>query len=247
MAWNPDTGADLTAATIRVADVEKTAMLLWAEFLGGWFDGGSHLLRGTAVTMPTLMTGGLTFQEQPLPKNIEGLCIQVLSARQHSAKRRLWSNEIWHISEPIRLDFYLRARVKDARADGHNSISLVRWASDNLFAILNSPLLTAALQRRGMTSFRPSPPTVVTDITATRMVSLNVIYTYSNEETTMTAPVIESDAPAGTVYVGADREIRVTPSGWEIKASDGNWYRVSVQFLQGDNGLVPTTDVQLVE
>ncbi len=251
MAWNPDSGDALSADAIRVADVEGTAMKLWAEFLGGWLDGGSHVLRGVAATMPNLQTGGLTFQEQPLP-TMDGLCLHVVTARPGRALKRLWADGIWYITESVRVDFQFRALVKTPRADRHNSISLVRWGANTLFAILQSSILTAALSRKGMNAFVPSPPKLVSSLSASRLLSCEVTYTYSNQETIadstgVPAPVVlDGDAPDGTVYLGADLEVRVTPSGWEIKR-DGNWYRITIEFLQGDNGLVPTTDVQLVE
>ncbi len=249
MSWNPDSGDPLSNPAINELSVEASAMKLWAEFLGGWFDGQQHMLRGALVDIPQV--NGLTFQEMMLDGK-DGLYLQVTTDQQASQKTRLWIDERWMVQEYVKINFWFRALVKSARTDGHNSISLVRWGADTLSSILSSKLLVAPLGRKGMTRFRPQPHKIVTGSTcAMRHLPMSICYTYSLEETVgaaspdTTVPIIESDIPAETVYIGAARTLRVTPLGFEKLGPDGNWYLVDVELLDGEDGIVPAVSVTL--
>jgi hypothetical protein len=160
-------------------------MLLWHEFLAGWFDGAEHTLRTNPdYTQLIPEVEEITFQDQNLQKQLEGLYLHVTSERVAKIQNRWWSGASAKrmITENAKLNFWFRARVKTARTDGHNARSLVRVGADNLFAILSGANTTIPLQRRGMGAFRPQRGILVGGgEMAMRQVPVSVIYTYPSE------------------------------------------------------------------
>jgi hypothetical protein len=246
--WNPDTGAPLTAEPIKVTAVEETSFKLWHEFLTGWFDGGSHMLRGAYVTIPKVDT--LSFQEAPI-EPADGLYLQVTMERPGAVQKRLRPDGAWWVTERAKVNFWFRAKVKTARSDGHNSRSLVRWGSDTLTAILDSNLLVAALNAKGMTAFCPQPTILVGGvIMAMRLLSLGVTYTYPLEELVTaqpsvgTYPALQASVPGRVVYIGQSKTVRVTDNGLERLGSDGQWYLIDIALLEGESGVIPSVGSQ---
>jgi hypothetical protein len=167
--------AELTCPPIDGAAVEETLSNLWHEFLAGWFDGAQHTLAGIAIDFPQAF---ILFPGQSLPD--EGLSIQVIQARPGTIQRVQWAPDQWRVFEKAELDFYVRARVKAARSDGHNSRSLCRRGADLLHGLLSSIDATAPLSRKGLGAFRVSKPVLVADdATALRNVNLRTHLNYA--------------------------------------------------------------------
>jgi hypothetical protein len=241
VSWNPDSGDALTSPPITVSEVEKTSNRIWAEWLAGWFDGTTHQLRGVEVQLPSIPVANITFQEMQIAKPMDGLYLQVTLDDSARAKRRFYGGGQWNVLHDVCLHFYFRAFVKAPRADGHNSLSLVRWGSDTLYAILTSNNHCTVLNWLGMMQFRPKPPRLVGGISnPMRAVSLDVRYVYSADEN-LTSPVVSTSQAGRTVYIGRDQEVRVTPAGLEVMGEDGVWYLIgAVPALPGE---VPTVKV----
>ena len=233
MSWNPESGDPLTSSVISMTGVEATSMELWAEFLSGYFDGNLHMLRGAYIQFPTAVK--IHFQEDNITvkqDSMDGLYIGITQERPAKAQKRLFPGDIWRMTERVRLNFWFRARVKTPQG-GQNGHSLVRWGSDTLYAILSSNLLSAPLSRKGMTSFCSNPPTLISGgVISMRQISLSVTYTYDVEET-VDAPVIGSDVGGRVVYIGASKKVRVTDSGFERLGSDGIWYLIGIDIVDG--------------
>lgn len=243
MPWDPDDLLPLAAAPISVTGVEKSSNTIWEEFLMGWLDGADHLLRGAFTKMPALQK--LTFQEMPIPK-LDGLYLQVALDDEASVKRRMFVGERWIVQQDIQVHFYFRALVKKARPDGHNTISLVRFGSDTLYAILTSHQHVIPLQWCGMMQFRPESPQLVGyGETAMRKLSVNLKYVYPEQET-LGAPELETPPDAGVVYIGKDRTTRVTGNGIEVKQGD-NWFSIDVHQPGGTGPGGPTSVVFATE
>lgn len=191
-------------------------MRLWSEFLKGWFDGNAHDIR-TNLSQKVPKAESITFQGSAISKG-EGLTIHVTyDSAAVKPVRRFWSGEKWMFTEKARINFWIRAKVKDARGDGHNSQSLVRWGGDSLFAILSGINTTTALQRRGMSTFRPNRPAVISGgVYAMRQLSLNVTYTYPAEA----APELPIDA--GALYQIKDGKLLLGDP------DSGAWYGVTI-------------------
>jgi hypothetical protein len=216
MIWNPDAHQPLKSGSISILNVEECATRLLREFLGGWFDGGQHIIAGMAVKFPQ---ASLTFQECPLPNPLEGLGIQVSMTRQGRHVRRLWSEDNWMITERCTIDFYVRARVKTARPDGHNSHSLVRWGSDSLFNLFSSIDAVKPLLRRGIGVVRPLRSVLISasDV-AMRHVMLAVNFNYPSE----TVPGVIAGAP--------ESYTRFKDGAWQLlNDTTGLWHAVHVE------------------
>lgn len=225
MNWDPDSGDALTSPPITVSDVEKTSNRIWAEFLKGWFNGETHQLRGTEVQLPLIPEANITFQENIIENPKDGLYLQLTLEEGESKKRYL--HDEWRVYHDVCVHFYFRAQVKEPRADGHNSRSLVRWGSDTLYAILLSSQHCTVLNWYGMMMFRPQPPGLVTGSLSypMRELVLNCRYVYPADEN-ISNPIVGSNQAGSIVYLGRDQEVRVTPDGLEVKGEDGNWYRI---------------------
>jgi hypothetical protein len=258
MAWNPDAQLPLKNGSISILSVEESAMRLLQEFLAGWFDGGQHIIAGTARKFPAAI---LTFQEQPLPSPFDGFGIQVVLARNSKVQRRQWAEGKWMITERCAIDFYLRARVKEASPDSVNSAYLVRQGGDLLFALLESIESVKPLLRRGMGVFRPSRPTIVTTSgMPMRHLSLWVNFNYPSES----EPSLVAGAPETftrfkhgrlqllndttnlwhTVYVvGQPATLAMAEEGetWDAAQTEGDygyrWKDGALQLRNEDTGL----------
>ncbi len=144
---------------MNAMEFEKTLMDLLNEYLGKYFDGQEHTLQAGLNTakFPSVILG---FQQTTMPTTLEGAHIGivlqdpgVMRQRQVGGKYQGFAN--------IVLEFYIRAQLKVAPANGMNAEHLCRTVSDCLFALLLDRGASIPLQEKGITRIRPKVPRVI--------------------------------------------------------------------------------------
>lgn len=164
-------------------EFEASAHKLIREWLAGWFDGDSHVVRtvdnaSQSIAFPQAQQ--IAFQQAALTQPLDGFGIGVVLVSQANLMHRRMSKGESGRQTQLRVAwrFYSRASVKKADASGHNSESLCRLGSDRLLALLSLEANHIPLKEKGIFHIRPSTPVLIpsADITTRAMnVSATVI------------------------------------------------------------------------
>lgn len=148
--WSPEGPQGLSGA-LDVNALEETSCKMWAEFLGGYFDGGQHGL----IAYPQC---AFAFQQRPFPQELNGVGIRIVGNVPGGTRPRRHGDEQWTLDNPATWTFIVCAKVTTARPDGQNSDSLCRITSDLLYALMLKWELLKPVLRTGLQKIRVKPP-----------------------------------------------------------------------------------------
>ena len=170
--------AIMNAPAVNELAVEGSVYALFAEFLAGWFDGGSHAVgANVAVAFPKLFQSGtpnpvlnnLRFGQSAVPQPLKGLSItMVLSA---GATRKVWESNL-DLAPGVptrqqiaymkaRFNFWVRAETA-AGSDGDARKQCLNCA-DRLHAVLDNAAAVKPLAQKGVKRIRPQAPQPVAE------------------------------------------------------------------------------------
>lgn len=172
--WTPESGNPLTSPAISGAAFENTLMNNLAEFLSGYFTGGTHYVFGNQMTL--FQRIAIRFQQGQTPQPLEGAYIRTVLSNSGSGVQEQYSG-YWRTRQVVGIEFWIHASLKRPRPDGWNSDFLCRNVSDCLYALLLDRGTSIPLQKNGFRKIRPTNPSVVYDpLYSTRRIrcSMNV-------------------------------------------------------------------------
>jgi hypothetical protein len=152
----------MKAEAVSELDLETLVMRLWYEFLGRWFDGGTHAVGGNASV--DLLKAALVFQQGPVPQPLNGLVISLLWPTR-SEPRLWWTTVAGARVQQAELNagwcFLVRAELP---ADGMtNGKEQVMKSASRLFAVLENCATRSELAGKGILRLRASALQLVSE------------------------------------------------------------------------------------
>lgn len=166
MPWSPESEDPLESGSLSVLEFEASAHKLIREWLAGWFDGDTHVVRTVDNTAQAILfpeAKQIAFQQAALTQPLDGFGIGVVLVSPANLMHRRMSKGESGRQTQIRLTwrFYSRASVKQAGANGHNSESLCRLGSDRLLALLSLENNHLPLKEKGIFHIRTTTPVLI--------------------------------------------------------------------------------------
>lgn len=152
----------LQSAAVSETDFEASISKLFNEWLGLYFDGGSHAIgNNAAVSFPAAQ---LLFQQAAIPQPLDGTAISMVWV--HRSKPRLFWDVVNGFRQQLALldmvwMFIIRAQLVETGSG--NAKLFARTTSDRLFAILQNNLASFPLAQKGIHHLRPETPVLMSD------------------------------------------------------------------------------------
>ena len=152
----------MNAGPVNVMALETSVLRLWAEFLGGFFDGAEHQVGdGGVVRFPRV---ALRFQQAPLPQPLDGAVITATWLSPGKTERR-WGIVQGQRTKVAATDvtwlFWVRAKVVSSGSG--NSVNLAQEVAEKLYGLLANEKVIGPLAQRGIQRVRPETPHLVSD------------------------------------------------------------------------------------
>lgn len=164
----------LSSNPVSELEIETSSLLLFFEWLTGFYDGTPHTVGlNAAVPFPSLKakdwtadkpTWNIRFQQSHLDQPLDGLGMTVVWSAP-SIARVEWE-EVNGVTQQVAytkvlLMFWVRCAVPASVAG--NATLQVRDCSEKLFALLQNPAATRGLKQKGIHRLRPGTPQAITE------------------------------------------------------------------------------------
>lgn len=151
----------LSASPISELALETTTLNVWAEFLGLWFNGATHVVGANSAVLFPQVT--LRFQQSQLPQPLSG-------------ENGVAITMTWNVPGTVKLDwdrgqqmalgactwlFWIRAAGANFSTGGEKV--MCRTVGERLFALLQNNHATRDLHEKGIHHLRPRPPQLIAE------------------------------------------------------------------------------------
>lgn len=155
---NTEGNTMLTHPEVTSLTVESAPQNLWLEFLGGYFDGGVHDVRGSGLAFPAAKIG---FDVADLNGPLDGVALVIVNetGRSQQYLNSGPDHQGKMVHDPVTWCFYIKAKA--AQGGAGNSNYLCRQTADLLHAVLVDQGLTQPLSQKGLQNLECRKPQVV--------------------------------------------------------------------------------------
>lgn len=151
----------LNSPAITEATIESGTLLLFAEWLTGFYDGAAHAI-GTGPALP-FPRGEIVFQEtksgQPSTGEVSIRCVWVRGGKARLNWELVDGKRQQKAKTPGQFMFWVRA----ARKESTKAHAAAQGAAQLLFAILENSASTYPLASKGIHKLRPVTPELISN------------------------------------------------------------------------------------